>query len=552
MLRAMLAAGTRLVRTPERLRMDGAAHDSENAEVEAEGLVDKGLRKGSVPLVAAVAIGLAATAPAYSLTGALGWGALESGYQLPIVFVISVIPMFFVALAYKHLTTVAPDSGTVFTWGTMSIGPHAGWIGGWGLFLSSTLAGVGAAEVTVNAVVTVTGLEDPPTMLRAAIGSVFILLTTWVVARGAEESSRTTLILTIIQYGGLILFTAILVAAVFGGGAAPTAEPFSWEWLNPLAIDGYEAMLGGFLVALFIFWGFDASLSMSEEAKGDSQQAGRTGVIAMMIILVTYVIFTIAALAYAGIDESDPLSLTNEGNIDDVFLTMATSAIGSWGAVVAALIVGLSAFSATMSTVMPTARNLLAMATYKALPSRFASVDQATAAPKVATWAMGLLTLAIYLGLSLTSESIVADSVYSVGISICVYYIVASLSSVVYFHRTAFSSVRTAFGQVILPAIAVIVLTYVLIVEAGNMMDPDYGSGSSLMGVGTVFIVGVLGMLLAIPLMLAWQLKAPAFFSGKTLPKQRAHWPRDESGSTSPESEQGGGAGADLGSDGRR
>ena len=64
---------------------------------------------------------------------------------------------------------------------------------------------------------------------------------------------------------------------------------------------------------------------------------------------------------------------------------------------------------------------------------------------------MGLLTLAIYLGLSLTSDAIVADSVYSVGISICVYYIVAALSSVFYFHRTAFGSVRTAFGQVLLP-----------------------------------------------------------------------------------------------------
>jgi amino acid transporter len=502
--------------------MDEGVRSEEHAETGSDGLLGKGLRKGSVPIAAAVAIGLAATAPAYSLTGALGWGALASGYQLPIIFVISVIPMFFVALAYKHMTTAAADSGTVFTWGTMAIGPHTGWIGGWGLFLSSTLAGVGAAEVTVNAVVTIAGLEDPPILLRAAIGTVFILLTTWLVARGAEESSRTTLILTVVQYGGLILFAVVLVGAVLAGAAAPTAEPFSWEWFNPLAIDGYDAMLGGFLVALFIFWGFDASLAMSEESGGNPKQAGRTGVIAMTIILITYVLFTVAALAYAGVDESDPLSLTHPDNIDDVFGVMATAAVGPWGALMAAVVIGLSAFSATMSTVMPTARGLLAMATYKALPSRFASVDEATAAPKFATWVMGLLTLAIYLGLSLTSDSIVADSVYSVGISICVYYIVASLSSVVYFRRTAFSSVRTAFGQVILPAIAVIVLTYVLIVEAGNMMDPEYGSGSSLLGVGMVFIVGVLGMAVAIPLMLLWQAKAPAFFRGRTLPRQRA------------------------------
>ena len=102
----------------------GAEHGSRSHEAsEVHGglataeIAQKGLRKGSVSLVAAVAIGLAATAPAYSLTGALGYGAAESGYQLPIVFAISVIPMFFVALAYRYMTTVAPDSGTVFARG---------------------------------------------------------------------------------------------------------------------------------------------------------------------------------------------------------------------------------------------------------------------------------------------------------------------------------------------------------------------------------------------------------------------------------------------------
>jgi amino acid transporter len=499
-----------------------------HADVEAEGLVDKGLRRGSVSIVAAVAIGLAATAPAYSLTGALGYGALESGYQLPIVFVLSVVPMFFVALAYKHMTTVARDAGTVFTWGSMAIGPRTGWFGGWGLFLSSTLAGVGAAEVMVNSVVTVAGLEEPPLLLRTGIATVFILLTTWLVSRGAEESSRTTLVLTVIQYGGLILFAALMLAAVLAGNGAETAEPFSLQWLNPMAIDGWGAMFGGFLVALFIFWGFDASLAMSEESEGDAAQAGRTGVAAMMIILGTYVLFTIAALAFAGIDEGDPLSLTHEDNIDDVFLVMASESIGEWGAVVAALIVGLSAFSATMSTVMPTARGLLAMATYKALPNRFANVDEATRSPKFATWFMGLLTLAIYLALSLTSDAIVQDSVYSVGISICAYYIVAALASVFYFHRTAFTSVRTALGQVVLPLVAAGILLYVVVVEARNMMDPEYGSGSSFQGIGMVFIVGVIGMLICVPLIALWNLRAPSFFRGETLRKQRAHWVVDE------------------------
>ena len=57
------------------------AQDSATVDPLMHGLRSKGLKKGSVSLVGAVAIGLAATAPAYSLTGALGHGAEESGYQ---------------------------------------------------------------------------------------------------------------------------------------------------------------------------------------------------------------------------------------------------------------------------------------------------------------------------------------------------------------------------------------------------------------------------------------------------------------------------------------
>ena len=49
----------------------GMQEDREIIDPPMEGLQSKGLKKGSVSLVGAVAIGFAATAPAYSLTGAL-------------------------------------------------------------------------------------------------------------------------------------------------------------------------------------------------------------------------------------------------------------------------------------------------------------------------------------------------------------------------------------------------------------------------------------------------------------------------------------------------
>lgn len=483
----------------------------------------KGLKKGSVSKWAAVTIGLAATAPAYSLTGALGYGAAGSGYQLPIVFILSVIPMFFVALSYKHLTTSAPDSGTIFTWGTKAIGPRFGWFGGWALLLASVLAGVAATQIMVNAAAFIFDLNDIPKWFHIGVAGLFIFSTTYLTALGAKESSRTTMILTIAQYGILIALAVFLLLRVMQGAAVSTAETFSLEWFNPFAITSFTAFLDGFLIALFIFWGFDASLAMSEETEGSAEQAGKSGIISMIITVITYVVFSTTALAYAGIDPNHQSSLTSKDNIDSSITALATDIIGTKGALVAALVIGVSAFSATMSTIMPAARAALAMATYRAIPQRFSSVNEVTQTPKFATWSIGLMTLIIYSTLSLISESIIKDTIHSVSIAICTYYSVAALSCALYFHRTAFNHWRTTVSQVLLPTMAAIVLIAVGILQAWNMMDPNYGSGGSIAGMGAVFLIGVVALFLGIPLMMWWNFRDPRFFRGETLPLERAH-----------------------------
>ncbi len=496
-------------------------------ETAMHGLKTKGLKKGSVSQSAAVTIGLAATAPVYSLTGALGHGASESGYQLPIVLILSVIPMFFVALAYKHLTTSAPDSGTVFTWGAKAIGPRFGWFGGWSLLLASILAGVAATQIIVNTMAILLNINEISLLLQLTVAILFILSTTYLTALGAEESSRTTLILTILQYGLLLLLAAILFFNVAQGNTVDTAAPLSLEWFNPFAISSFDAFLNGFLVALFIFWGFDASLAMSEETRGNSEQAGRSGIIAMIITVITYVVFATAALAYAGIDAHDTGSLTSAANIDSVVTVLATNMIGSNGTLAAALIIAISAFSATMSTIMPSARAALAMATYRAIPKKFSSVNKTTQTPKFATWTIGLMTLVIYISLSLISESIVRDTIQSVSIAVCTYYTIAALACALYFHRTAFNHWHTALSQVVFPAFAALVLITVGILQAWNMIDPSYGSSGSIAGIGAVFMIGVVTLLFGIPLMLWWSFHESRFFRGETLPLERAHMVAD-------------------------
>ena len=123
----------------------------------------------------------------------------------------------------------------------------------------------------------------------------------------------------------------------------------------------------------------------------------------------------------------------------------------------------------------------------------------------------------------LVSDSIVEDCVYSVGIAIMTYYSVVAVSSVLYFWDTAFGHWRTALEQVILPGIGALVLIPVGLFEAYQMMSPEYGSGGSLAGIGTVFVIGVLSLIGGVILMIIWNLKSPAFFRGETLARERTH-----------------------------
>ena len=90
--------------------------------------LDKGLKVGAIGLLSAVVIGVASTAPGYSLAASLGVVTTSSSFQTPAVFLVAFVPMLFIAAAYYYLNRADPDCGTTFTWVTRAIGPKSGWM----------------------------------------------------------------------------------------------------------------------------------------------------------------------------------------------------------------------------------------------------------------------------------------------------------------------------------------------------------------------------------------------------------------------------------------
>ena len=114
------------------------------------GLSAKGLSAGSVGLLGAMVIGISCIAPAYTLTAALGPTVAEVGFQVPGIILVGFIPMLLVALGYRELNNAMPDSGTSFTWATRAFGPWIGWMAGWGLIVATVLVLSNLAGIAVD------------------------------------------------------------------------------------------------------------------------------------------------------------------------------------------------------------------------------------------------------------------------------------------------------------------------------------------------------------------------------------------------------------------
>ena len=100
---------------------------------------EKGLKTGALGFISSVVIGVASTAPGYSLAASLGLVTLVVGLQAPAIMLLAFVPMLFIASAYYYLNRADPDCGTTFSWVTRAMGPHLGWMGGWGIIAADVI-----------------------------------------------------------------------------------------------------------------------------------------------------------------------------------------------------------------------------------------------------------------------------------------------------------------------------------------------------------------------------------------------------------------------------
>ena len=491
---------------------------------------DKGLKSGALGLMSSIVVGMASTAPAYSLAASLGFVVATAngdgivGVKAPSIMLLAFVPMFFIAIAYQQLNKAEPDCGTTFTWATRAFGPRAGWIGGWGIIAADVIVMANLAQIAGSYGFLLFGLDDlaESTIWSMVAGVAWIIIMTYICYRGIEVSARLQYALLGIEVVVLVIFSAIALVKVYSGNATPDSltPELSWLWPSGMTL---SALVTATLIAVFIYWGWDTAVSINEETSDPEKTPGRAAVISTLLLLLTYAIVSVATVAFAGTGDTG-LGLANPENSDDVFQALGPTVFGDSGIgqlleILLILSVLSSAAASTQTTILPTARTTLAMGAYKALPTSFANIHPRYFTPTVATIWMGVVSIVFYVGLTLVSENVLGDSIAAVGLMIAFYYGITGFAAVWFYRHELFTGLNNFVMKGLFPFLGGTMLLGAFVIASYQYAQPDYGS-TTLNGVGGVFIIGIGALLLGVVLMVVWNMVAPAFFRGETLSKR--------------------------------
>ena len=192
---------------------------------------------------------------------------------------------------------------------------------------------------------------------------VLILVMTALCVIGTELSAKVQNVLILAQVAFLLVFVVVALYRVYAGTSTFDSVEPAFRWLNPFGAGG-AALTGGLLLGVFIYWGWESAVNLTEEVENSATAPGKAGIWSTVVLLVTYLSVGFAVVAYAG----TAFLAENADEEEFIFALLASEVMGGWDWVVL-LAVSTSALASTQTTIIPASRTALSMARRHALPA---------------------------------------------------------------------------------------------------------------------------------------------------------------------------------------
>ncbi|CAH0418114.1 basic amino acid/polyamine antiporter [Periweissella ghanensis] len=329
-----------------------------------------------------------------------------------VAWLITGLGILMLALSLKHLVLDKPELTGVADYARAGFGDFAGFLSGWGYWLSAWLGNVAFASIMMSAF----GYFFPSLKSGNSISViVFASIISWgltlLVTRGVEAAAVINTVVTICKLIPLFAFAIVaLVSFKAGIFTAHFWVNFSTNIHNqaiftPATTAGIIAQIKGCILSMmWVFVGIEGAAMMAGRAQKKSD-AGRATIIGLLSLLTLYVV--ISLLPYGYLTQNQLLKLhhpalvylfkTLVGDLGGAFISIGLiiSIMGSW-------------LSWTMLPVEATSL----MAKQKLLPQWFGKLNQANA-PANSLWLTQILVQIFLISLIFTTEA------YNFAYSLC-------------------------------------------------------------------------------------------------------------------------------------
>lgn len=371
------------------------------------------LNENSLGLTESVVMGVAGTAPAYSIAATTSVLFLVAGmHSIASLLYVGLI-MFGVSLAFMHLNRENSNAGASFVWVGEIFHPTLGFFAGWSLLVAATVfmvSGTIPAAVATLALINEEYINNP--IIVSIVAALWLILISLVVIKGIKLSSYLQMFLTFVEVGLLI----IIIVAGFWTFYQTPIKPFHWSQLSLFNFTP-EMLATGALTALFFFWGWDVTVNLSEETANAAENPGIGAISAMFIVLLLFASFMIVA----------QFALTEQEIIDantNLIMAISEKIFPSSVSYIAIIAVMLSTVGTLETTILQFTRTLYAKARLGFLNPKYAVLHTTWKTPWYANCiitGIGLILIGCFAFLP-TVNQIIVISVEAIGFQIAFYY----------------------------------------------------------------------------------------------------------------------------------
>lgn len=442
-----------------------------------------GLAKGALGTVESAVMGIAGTAPAFSV-------AVTTATIVAVVGELSVgavlycgLIMFGLMLAFKNLNKMSPHAGATYAWVGSVFGPTWGFFAGWGLLVASVVFMVSATIPAATSTLLILAPDKvESTGWVTATAALWLTVVTIVVTKGVKHASYAQVMLTIVE---TVIIFALIIAAFVQYGGQPAHTP-SLDWISPFSFTP-EMFATGALTAVFFYWGWDVTMNLGEETKDGSPSPAGQGAFWAMINLILFFIIMMIVVLIVLTDEEIAAANTN------VLFAIAEKLFESPWSYLAVLSTVLSTVGTIETQILQFSRSMFAMSRDNMLHPRYAKIHPEWQTPWVATFVIWGLGVALLISSSYMPSvgAILQSSILAIGIQICFYMSLAGYACAWHYRDMLKSNFAGAATHVIWPALGAGFMTFI-----GLYSLPTFDGITLAIGIGGLAI-GVIPLLLS-------------------------------------------------------